>query len=302
MTDSGRTAEQTTGRGVSAPAAKAAGRARTARSARELLALLVLAVPAALATGPAGLSAAELRDWAAAILCGYFCARPVAGWAGTLAARLGITRAAILAAGGGIAVLLLWLAATGLGFPAGADGAGRALMAALLVAATLAVAGIGRSGHAAPAAIKAAADSRPAPSPAPQPAPSPPRLAVVPGPAAPAPAAAPPATAPAPRPDFVDRLPEAVRGMVLALEAEDHYLRVYTDRGTARIFLRMRDALGELPADSGTAVHRSWWVAHIAMATLERDGRNHNLRLINGLIVPVSRDRVADLRERGLGG
>lgn len=290
MTESGGSTEQAAGRGSGAPGVKSAGRGRAARSVRELLALMVFAPPAALLSGTAGLAAAELRDWAAAIICAYLCARPVAGWAGTLAARFGTMPAVMLAAGGGIAALLLWLAATGLGFPAGAGGAGRALMAGLLVAAVLAVARIGRPVPARSTPAAPQAERTPAPPPA--------RLTVVPPPSAPAPVA----PAPAPRPDFVDRLPEGVRGMVLALEAEDHYLRVYTDRGTARIFLRMRDALGELPADSGTAVHRSWWVAHVAMARLERDGRNHNLRLINGLIVPVSRDRVADLRARGLEG
>ncbi len=50
----------------------------------------------------------------------------------------------------------------------------------------------------------------------------------------------------------------------------------------------------------GLQVHRSWWVAADAVIDAERDGRNWRLRLSNGLIVPVARNRIAATRARQL--
>ena len=108
-------------------------------------------------------------------------------------------------------------------------------------------------------------------------------------PAADAPAAAPP--------DFFRRMPPALGRDLLALEMEDHYLRIHTALGSDLILLRLRDALGELGPSRGRQVHRSWWVAEGAVASVERDPRRAILVLRNGLRVPVSksfRDQVKD--------
>ena len=58
---------------------------------------------------------------------------------------------------------------------------------------------------------------------------------------------------------------------------------------------RLRDALGELGAGRGQQVHRSWWVATGAIASVERNAGRAILALRNGLRVPVSksfRDQV----------
>jgi hypothetical protein len=114
--------------------------------------------------------------------------------------------------------------------------------------------------------------------------------------APPAAAAGPLPAAPAPR--FIERLPPAARGRLLALEMEDHYLRVHTDAGSTLILHRMSDAAAELAGTDGWRVHRSWWVAADAVRTVRRDGGRATLMLANGLAVPVSRSAWRELRDR----
>jgi hypothetical protein len=111
--------------------------------------------------------------------------------------------------------------------------------------------------------------------------------------AEPAPASAPAEERP---PAFLDRLPPQLRGRLIALEMEDHYLRVHTEAGDALILMPMRDAVAQLDPKLGARVHRSWWVAHDAVAGVRREGRSLRLDLVNGLSVPVARERAAELR------
>jgi len=106
----------------------------------------------------------------------------------------------------------------------------------------------------------------------------------------------------APKGDINDRLPPERRGRLLAVSAEDHYLRVHTVRGEALILMRMADALRELQGADGVRVHRSWWVARDAVVGTERDDDRVALRLENGLSVPVSRTYLLAARDAGLIG
>ena len=99
--------------------------------------------------------------------------------------------------------------------------------------------------------------------------------------------------------ELVAALPADRRATILALEAEDHYLRVHTDRGDALIHRRFSDALAEVASLDGLRVHRSWWVAKAAIEGSERDGDRLSLRLRNGLSVPVSRTYALAVREAG---
>ncbi len=119
------------------------------------------------------------------------------------------------------------------------------------------------------------------PSPA-QPTPEPPP------PEPPLPNPPPPAiTMPAP---LAERLPQRLRaGRLLALAAEDHYLRVHTDLGDDLVLMRMADAVALLADVPGARVHRSWWVARAAVTGQRRDGDRLFLTLETGLSAPVSR-------------
>ncbi|MBO9715039.1 LytTR family DNA-binding domain-containing protein [Sphingomonas sp.] len=108
-----------------------------------------------------------------------------------------------------------------------------------------------------------------------------------------------PEPAPTPTSPFLDRLPPHLGTALIALEMEDHYVRAYTDLGSALVLMRMRDAAAELAGIEGMQVHRSWWVARAAVTGSRRDGRNLRLTLAAGLEAPVARDKVAELQAAG---
>ena len=83
------------------------------------------------------------------------------------------------------------------------------------------------------------------------------------------------------------------------IRAEDHYLEIHTEK--ARYFVRGRlaDAVDRLSGTDGLQVHRSWWVADRAVALARRQGRDFKLTLVSGETVPVSRNRIEDVRARG---
>ena len=99
-------------------------------------------------------------------------------------------------------------------------------------------------------------------------------------------------------PAFLARLPMGF-GPLLALGGEDHYVRAYAPGRDAMILIRLRDAIAELEGVEGLQVHRSWGVARDAIVMQERDGRNVRLILAGGQKVPVSRDGVKLLGEKG---
>lgn len=111
---------------------------------------------------------------------------------------------------------------------------------------------------------------------------------------APAPGAGPAAGPSAP---FLARLPPRLRGArLIAVEAEDHYLRLHTDRGSDLILMRLSDALRELEGLEGAQTHRSWWVARDAVRDVARGDGRATLTLDGGLQAPVSRRQGRALR------
>ncbi|WP_332657201.1 LytTR family DNA-binding domain-containing protein [Brevundimonas sp.] len=99
---------------------------------------------------------------------------------------------------------------------------------------------------------------------------------------------------------FLDRLPPRLRGAALhAVQAEDHYLRLHTDRGSDLILMRLSDAVAELEGLEGAQTHRSWWVARDAVRDVKRNDGRAALSLEGGLVAPVSRRYARALREAG---
>jgi LytTr DNA-binding domain len=114
----------------------------------------------------------------------------------------------------------------------------------------------------------------------------------------------PPATPPITeeQPDrFTERLPLPMRGLyIIALEAEDHYLRVHLEGGgSTLILMRLSDAISELPIDKGTQTHRSWWVAKAAVEDVTKADGRATLRLAGGIEAPVSRSFYKELGNKG---
>lgn len=105
-----------------------------------------------------------------------------------------------------------------------------------------------------------------------------------------------PAPASPPRPKFLERVPARLGDQVLALEAEDHYVRVHTTLGSTLILMRFADAVAEMEGAEGLRTHRSWWVAKSAVRDFVSRGRRMDLVLDGGLTAPVTREAASQVR------
>ena len=93
-------------------------------------------------------------------------------------------------------------------------------------------------------------------------------------------------------------LPAELGRDVVYIMSELHYLRVVTTRGRTLVLYNLRDAVAQLPRGEGFQPHRSYWVALRHVEGLVRRGGRSELRLSDGSRVPVSRRRLAEVRER----
>lgn len=99
---------------------------------------------------------------------------------------------------------------------------------------------------------------------------------------------------------FRRRLSARRRGArLVAIEADDHYLRVHTDAGAELVTLRFAAALEELSGAHGFRTHRSWWVAAEAVEGARWRRGGGELRLAGGLVAPVSRTYAPTVKAAG---
>ena len=86
------------------------------------------------------------------------------------------------------------------------------------------------------------------------------------------------------------KLPMTLRhASILALSAEDHYVRVRTDRGEALILINLADAIEALGTDAGVRIHRSHWIAREVAARLTPRMSRTGVRLDEATLLPISR-------------
>jgi hypothetical protein len=95
-------------------------------------------------------------------------------------------------------------------------------------------------------------------------------------------------------------VPNRLGQQILALQAEDHYVRVFTDRGDTLVRYRFSEAVREMRSHPGVQIHRSYWVALSAVQQVRPDGKGFRVKLQNGLEAPVSRSNLGVLRAAGL--
>lgn len=100
---------------------------------------------------------------------------------------------------------------------------------------------------------------------------------------------------------FTERLPLPLRSLpVIALHAEDHYLRVHLQGGQSTLILmRLSDAIAELPTNIGAQTHRSWWVAKNAVRSVVKSDGRATLKLDHAIDAPVSRSYYKLLGDAG---
>jgi DNA-binding LytR/AlgR family response regulator len=100
---------------------------------------------------------------------------------------------------------------------------------------------------------------------------------------------------------LLSRLPPGIGSDIIALETEDHYLRVHALGGSALILMRMADAVALLDPRLGAQVHRRWWVAQAAVAGVRTEGQKLFLCLTDQTLVPVGRTFSATAKARFAG-
>ena len=99
---------------------------------------------------------------------------------------------------------------------------------------------------------------------------------------------------------FRMRLSARRRGArLIALEAEDHYVRVHTDAGSELLSMRFSEAVEELALAHGYRLHRSWWAFADAVEAVRWKRGGGEARLAGGVVAPVSRNCAAALKQAG---
>lgn len=101
-------------------------------------------------------------------------------------------------------------------------------------------------------------------------------------------------------PPILERLPIHLRGSLVALSVQDHYVEVATAKGKSLILMRLGDAIREVGGTRGVQVHRSHCVALEAVSRVNRAGGKVTVELSNGASVPVSRGYLPAAKEAGL--
>lgn len=88
---------------------------------------------------------------------------------------------------------------------------------------------------------------------------------------------------------------------IQALEAQQHYLKIYGVGFEKVVLYRFSDAIAELSEVNGMQVHRSWWVRNGAIKSFKANNKRLELTLVSGLVLPVSRTYQLKVSE-ALGG
>ena len=105
------------------------------------------------------------------------------------------------------------------------------------------------------------------------------------------------------RPAFLERAPAAISlADVIAVKAEQHYIRIITANRSYLVLHRFSDALCELPSNDGLQLHRSWWVRRNAIQRVRQNSRKMMVILQTGEEIPVSGPYQALVRQLARAG
>lgn len=97
---------------------------------------------------------------------------------------------------------------------------------------------------------------------------------------------------------FLQRLPATVSpDEVIALKAEQHYIKVYTAERSFMTLYRFSDAVAEMDPGVGQQVHRSYWVRTSAIRAVRREAGKYSVELASGLVAPISAANRGLIRE-----
>lgn len=99
-------------------------------------------------------------------------------------------------------------------------------------------------------------------------------------------------------PGFIKRLPVALEPHeVLAIKAEQHYIKVYSPTKEYMVLYRFSDAVRALSESRGQQVHRSYWVNIDAIESISTRVKDFHIRIKTGVDIPVSTPYQGMVRE-----
>lgn len=96
---------------------------------------------------------------------------------------------------------------------------------------------------------------------------------------------------------FFERLPTAIGRDLVRIDADLHYLQVRTALGRATVLGSLAEVEAALP-EAGLRVHRSHWIAIAHLRRVSKSAKGWACELRGGERVPISRRRLAEVRER----
>lgn len=97
-------------------------------------------------------------------------------------------------------------------------------------------------------------------------------------------------------PQYLNEVPEDKRGAIIAMTADQHYLRVYTTAGESYVRGALREAIDSLGHLDGLHIHRSHWVAKDHVIDLTKTQQGMYCVMSNNQQFPVSRRRKHQTR------
>lgn len=99
---------------------------------------------------------------------------------------------------------------------------------------------------------------------------------------------------------ILERLPIGKRGEIVALSAEDHYVRIVTTKGAELVLMRLSDAVKEVGSTAGLQIHRSHWVAVNQVKDVKRLADRAEVLCSDGVTRPISRGYIKAAQDAGL--
>lgn len=96
---------------------------------------------------------------------------------------------------------------------------------------------------------------------------------------------------------FLQELRSRASGELVSISSELHYLRVTTTDDEVMFLYNLKDAIEELPSDSGVQIHRSHWVSKEHVKQLVKKNGNSECVLSNGKSLPVSRRKYVEVKD-----
>ena len=97
---------------------------------------------------------------------------------------------------------------------------------------------------------------------------------------------------------FMPLLPKDGQGTPLCIQAQEHYIHVRTDKGTALVKYPFGHAVKSLEDVPGIQVHRSYWVHDDAVAGIAKISQRYFIETDTGEQIPISQSFMRAVRER----